>query len=377
MNKRNSNGMGSIGRRKDGRWEGRISFKQADGRSGRKTAYGRTEREVRDKMIRLLSDLQQGLPMLTNERSTISQYLTAWLATKSVRPATLRQYEVSIRVHLIPGLGGHRLTKLAPQDVRQWMSAKEETGISPTTIRLAHATLRSALSQAVIDGLVPRNVAKLAKPPAPAAYEAKYLTAPQARAFLGSLRGHRMEAFYSVALALGLRRGEALALSWKDIDFERGMLSVNATLQRLGGELVRSEPKTKGSRRTIVLPSALVTTLRTHRTRQLEERLQAGDQWTECEWEPVFATDRGTPIEPRNINRQLTKLLEKAELSHIRLHDCRHTAATLLLAQGVPVTVVSQILGHANPTITYNVYAKVLPSQQDEAAEKMGALLFG
>lgn len=391
-NRRASNGMGSISQRADGRWMGRVSLPGGT----RKYVYGDTEPEVVERVQELLNKKRLGLPVRSDERLTVEVYLNSWLATKKVRPATHKQYEVSIRVHLNPRLGDYRLVKLTPQNLRQWIADKEAEGkVSASTIRLALATLKTALSQAVTDELVPRNVAKLVKPPQPSQeFEAQFLTQEQAKAFLACLREyrdryghmctHRMYAFYSVALALGLRKGEALALSWQDLDFEHGKLAVRATLQRIDGKLVRSEPKTRESRRTIVLPKGLVETLRAHRDRQQFERKRAteggkggGDTWTGNQWDLIFVTERGTPLEPRNINRQLTVLLKKAGLDHIRMHDCRHTACALLLSQGIPVHVVSKILGHANPAITLKVYAKVLPSQQDEAALAMNNLLFG
>lgn len=372
QNRRAPNNMGSIYQRKDGRFEGKVSLPNGK----RKSVYAETERECVALMQELLNNQRLGLPVHSDERLTVAQYLNLWLLTKKVRPATRKQYEVSIRIHLLPGLGHYRLTKLAPQHLREWMASKESS-TSPSTLRLAVATLKSALSQAVADELIIRNPAKLVKAPAAVDYEANFLTVEQARHFLACVKGHKLEALYAVALSVGLRRGEALALSWPDVDFEGGKLHVRHTLQRIDGKLLRTEPKTKGSKRTIILPSGLIAALRAHRTRQLEERLHAGSEWIGNQWDLVFVSERGTPLEPRNLNRQMAGLLRRAGLGHIRLHDCRHTACALLLSQGIQIHVVSKILGHANPSITLKVYSKVLPTQQDEAALAMNNLLFG
>jgi integrase len=377
--KRAPNNMGSISQRKsDGLWEGKVSYRREDGKKARKTVYGKTEREVREQVVMLLSTIQRGLPVRGDERMTVESYLNSWLQTKRVRPATTRQYGVSIRVHLIPALGGHRLTKLTPQHIREWMATKEKKGnVSPTTIKLALSVLKSALSQAESDGLVPRNVAKLVKPPQCKQYEAAFLTPEQARLFLAAIQGHRLEALYALLLTVGLRKGEALGLSWGDIDFASSKLHVRSTLVQLGNKLTRSDPKTKGSVRTIKLAPNLVTLLRKHRVGQLEERLCGGYGWIGNQWDLVFVSEIGTPLDTTNVSRQADLLLSKAGLTHIRVHDLRHTACALMLLQGVPVHVVSKILGHATPTITLQVYAKVLPTQQDDAAIAMDNLLFG
>jgi integrase len=229
------------------------------------------------------------------------------------------------------------------------------------------------LEQAYKWNLVARTVAKLVDPPRSKHTEIKPWTSDQARAFLDTVKGHRLEAFYSVALALGLRRGEALALRWEDVDLDKGTLIVRGALQRVGGKLQLMETKTDRSRRTIRLPKIAVAALKAHRVRQLEERLLAGTRWRETEM--IFTSTIGTLLEPRNINRQFEGLVEKAGLPHIRFHDLRHTCATLLLVQGVPPRVVMDLLGHSKIGVTMDTYSHVLPELQSEAADRMDELL--
>lgn len=184
-----------------------------------------------------------------------------------------------------------------------------------------------------------------------------------------------MEVLLCVAFSLCLRRGEALGLRWQDIDFQSRTLRVTQSLSRLNKKLVLSEPKTKSSRRILDLPESLSARLREHRTRQLEERMKAGEGWTETGL--VFTTKHGTPIEPRNVNRQLTNLLDNAKLPQFRVHDLRHFCASLLLAQGVPLNVVSDILGHTQISITADLYTHVSPAMKREAVDLMDSILTG
>ena len=184
-----------------------------------------------------------------------------------------------------------------------------------------------------------------------------------------------MQARWLVGLALGLRQGEALGLWWEDIDLDTGLLRVRRALQRQrGGGLVFTDPKTQRSKRTLPLPAPLLTALRDHRQQQAKEQITAGSLWqgSLC----VFTTPVGTPIDPRNDYREFKKLLARAELPSVRLHDLRHTAASLLLAQGVPARVVMEILGHSAIALTMNTYSHVAPEVSREAADRMAQMLW-
>ena len=187
--------------------------------------------------------------------------------------------------------------------------------------------------------------------------------------FLQAIEGDRFEALFTVALALGLRRGEALGLRWQDIDFDRRLLRVNHSLQRFNGKLQLTEVKTTNSRRVLHLPEILIRKLREHRTRQLEERLSAGEFWQENDM--VFASSIGTPMEPRNLNRHFSQLLTDTKLNHMRLHDLRHFCASLLLAQGVPLKTISEILGHSQISTTADIYAHLSEETKREAISLM------
>lgn len=230
-----------------------------------------------------------------------------------------------------------------------------------------------ALGQAFQWGLVARNVATLVAAPRATHSEMTVLTPEQARTFLETARNDRLEALYRVALSLGLRRGEALGLRWEDIDFEQRTLRVSFALQALKEKLTLVEPKTMTSRRTIPLPFALVSALRAHYARQLQERLLAGDRWQEHGL--VFPTSIGTPMHAGNLVRSFHALLKRAGLPSIRFHDLRHSCASLLAAQGVPARVAMEILGHSDIRVTQNIYTHVFDDAKRAAADAMDRAL--
>ncbi len=264
------------------------------------------------------------------------------------------------------------------------MNEKLKSELSPRTVQLSLVILRHALETAVKWNLLARNVAKLVDSPKVRRSEIKPLDPEQARKFLDAAKGERFEALYSVALGLGLREGEALGLRWIDVDLDCQQLSIRQSLQRVGGKrfgigpgkLQFVEPKTERSRRTLRIPEALVRSLRAHRARQLQQRLIAGSAWTESGL--VFTTRIGTPVEPRSAVIDFKRILGKAKLSQaIRFHDLRHSAASLLLAQGVQLRAIMELLGHSTIALTANTYSHVMPSMMQEMAEKMDALLEG
>ena len=238
-----------------------------------------------------------------------------------------------------------------------------------------HRILSRALKVALRRGRVARNVATLVDAPSVHRAEVQPLTAADARRILATATGTRNAARWSVALALGLRQGEALGLSWEDVDLEAGTLTVRKALQRQsGGGLVLVRPKSAAGRRTMVLPAPLATALRRQRSAQISERLAAGSRWVDTDL--IFTTPHGSPVDPRNDYRAWRSLLEQAGVRPARLHDARHTAATLLLAQGVPARVAMQILGHSQITLTLGTYSHVVPELAHDAARRMAHVLW-
>jgi integrase len=277
-----------------------------------------------------------------------------------------------VRRHVVPALGRHQLAQLSPQDVQGYMKAKQAAGLSARTVLYHRAVLRRALGQALKWGVAARNVATLVDPPRVERHEVEPLDVEQANTFLNSVRGHRLEALFTVALALGLRQGEALGLRWEDVDLDRAVLHVRKQVQRIEGKLTLVEPKTAKSRRSVALPTFAVDALRAHKVRQLEERLLAGNRWQD--WGLVFPSATGTPMDASNLIGQYHRLLERAGLPRRRFHDLRHTCATLLLIQGEDLRVVMEVLGHSQISLTANTYQHVAQSLKRGAADRMQAL---
>jgi len=375
MAKRGQN-EGSITKREDGRWVARLTVGYEGGKQRRKCLYGRTREEVAGKLARALKAKQDGLPV-SNDRLTFGQFLDKWLEDSvkpSVRPRTYDQYSQYVRLYIRPALGNIKLVKLSPENIQALLNRQVKKGLSARTAQLTHAIIRRALVQAYKWQLVPRNVATLVDPPRGARFEPTPLTPDETRAFLKAVKGDRLEAFYTVAVALGLRRGEALALRWKDIDLEAGTLTVRHTLQNLpGGGWNLAEPKSRNSRRTLGLPAFSVQSLKDHRRRQRKERMIKGKDWQDHGF--VFASEVGTPLDGNNVYKRYKALLKENGLPDIRFHDLRHTAGTMLCIQGVHPRVAMETLGHSQIGLTMNLYTHVASELQREAAVKIDALL--
>lgn len=425
--RRRGRGEGSVTIRQDGRWMGRVDLGWRDGKRRSKAVYGRTRREVSNKVRDLTQAAHLGT-LVEDQRQTVEQFLSRWLrdvARVRVRPRTLATYEAAIERHLIPHIGRVPLAMLSPQHLQAWLRHLETSGVSAQRRRYARVVLRIALNTALRWNLVARNAATLVDAPRVTTREIRPLDPDESRAFLKALEAHPLEALFTVGLACGLRAGEALGLQWSDCDLEHGTLRIRRALQRFGGDagsrrtlgaerrrllkLVREakaagtaetaaelrcelskvrmrlsevktsihavEPKSARSRRTIAMPEAVVKALGRHRVRQLEARLVAGSKWQETGY--VFTSSIGTPIDLRNVTRAFKAVLKEAQLPTIRLHDLRHSCATLLLAQGVSPRVVMETLGHSQVSLTLNTYSHVLPALQQDAASKMDAILGG
>jgi integrase len=375
MAKRRGHNEGSIFQRKDGRWCAVISLGYQNGKLARKNYYGATRKEVSDKMDEGRAGLKKGIAPVIG-RQTLAQFLEYWLAEHvkpSVRPATFTSYDQQVRVHITPSLGHVELAKLSPQNIQRYMNEKTAAGLSSKTVRYHRSVLAMALKQAHRQGLVSQNVATMVDPPSAKKYEIQSFDQSQAHTLLEALKGERLGALFTVALSLGLRRGEALGLRWQDVDFDANTLRIAQQLTRSNHELIFSEPKTGKSRRVLPLPATLAGALRERRRQQLEERMAAGDKWTDSGL--VFTARHGGPIDPRTVKRHLDRILKAAGLPHCRVHDLRHFCASLLLAQGVPLKIVSDILGHTQISITADLYTHVLPSLTRDAIGMLDRML--
>ncbi len=373
--RRRGHNEGSIYQRaSDGKWVGAVSLGWENGKFKRKVVYGKTRAEVSLKVTRLITQHRQGLPVQTADKA-LKAFLDDWLEDSvkaSVRPRTYDSYRSVVNHHLKPALGKVKITKLTQQQIMAMMREKRDAGSSERTIGYIRAVLRMALNEAMRLDLVHRNVAALVKPPAIVQYDARALDTGEALRLLETVKGDRLEALYGVAISLGLRQSEAFGLRWRDIDLDKGLLSVRHQMRVVEGAPSFVEPKSRRSRRTLTLPVPLLAMLKRHRTRQKEERLIAGPRWHDHEL--VFTTPIGTPLDGSNVRKQFAAHLETADLPAIRFHDLRHSAASLLAARGVSQRTVMEILGHTQMATTSNVYTHITSDSMREATDRMADL---
>ena len=381
MAKRRGHGEGSVSERADGRWQVRIDLgRSLTGSRRRKYAYAATQSEAVD-LLRRLGGRSVNGQLLTTRSPTVAQYLEDWYAVKSDewRPSTCRSYRGAIDRYLTPAFGPLRLEQLSPIVVQRWLMEHKKAHGARRRITLAHATLRSALSSAQQLQLISTNAAEFVTVPKPRAKPIVPLDLDRARTFLRAAASHRLNALFSVALACGLRLGEATGLRWQDVNLDSGELSIHKQLQIVKKQLVLQELKTAKSRRTLALPQVCVAALRVHRTRQLEERLKAGAGWVDTGLMFTTYTRRpghlsGSGLHPRNVLRTLHRVLAAADLPRVRFHDLRHSAASLLIAEGVQLVEVSMLLGHSELRVTADLYSHLQQQTAAKAARHMDAV---
>jgi integrase len=371
MTKRRGNHEGSIYRRADGRWEASVSI----GNGKRRRYYARTRQDAARKLHEALKALSDGLPV-TSERQTVEKFLESWLETvkTSVRLRTFLRYEQYVRLHAVPYIGKLPLGRLTAQHLQRLYADRRATGLSATSVAHLHAVIHKALGQAAKWDIVPRNVADLVEKPRMETPEMKTLSPEQARILLDAASGDRLEGLWVLALNSGARQGELLALKWRDVDLDRGTIQIRASLQRVRGRYIFTEPKTARSRRQILVTESVTAALRRHRAAQLEERLQAGGAWQDNDL--VFSDRYGQPILATELTRgAFYPLLARAGLPRVRFHDLRHSAASLLLAEGVHPKIVGDMLGHSTIAITIDLYSHTTPAMHRQAALALEAVL--
>ena len=323
-------------------------------------------------------------------RMTLGEYLTErWMPAvePNLAPTTFAGYRSMIVNRVLPRLGDVRLQSLDAGTLTKAYSEMladggraddGKGGLSARSVRQTHVIIRKALADGVRWGLVSRNVADQADPPSAKSARAKEFeawTADELRAFLDHMEGDRMRTVYVLLATTGLRRSEVCGLRWSDVDLDAGRLSVANTRKAIGGRVVEGPPKTAKSRRQISLDAGTVAALREWRKRNLEERMAAGEAWDDSPY--VFVDELGRPIHPDRVSKVFDARVAEAGLKRIRLHDLRHTFATLALAAGVPVKVVSDRLGHGSIAITMDVYAHVMPGMDQDAADRVAEAIFG
>ncbi len=396
---RAGNRQSSIYLGKDGHWHGRVTVgRKDDGSEDRRHVMSKSKARVVAK-VRALERLRDEARVPKAGRAwTVEKWLLHWLeeiARPNIRDSSYQAYRTAITKHLLPVIGNLRLDRLEPEHVEAVHRRMADAGAKPATVHQVHRTLRTALGEAERRSHLARNPAQLVRPPRIQTELVEPFNVGEVQRLLGAAQERRNGARWAIALALGLRQGEALALRWEDIDLEARSLRVRATRlrpvyehgcdrdcgrtagycpQRRQTNGIVGATKSAAGNRVVGLPDALVALLKDHRRQQLEERIRAGSLWQEGGW--MFTTLLGRPIAPNSDYHEWRVLLERAGVRHARLHDARHTAATVLLVLGVPERTVMSIMGWSSTSMAAR-YQHVTDPIRREVANRVGALLFG
>jgi integrase len=401
--RRGARGLGSVFQRESGIWVAELNLGRdpATGKRLRRTFYGPTQAAAIAKRNKFVADLDEGLVNAARpaRRYTVGQWLDYWLEhiiKPGREPTTYELYEMILRIHIKPYLGRLSLKALEVEQVEAWRDELARRGVGLRTRQMALTRLRTALNVALLrrqqTGLR-FNAAALVEMPRSHGSITKKARLDDARRLIDAARGQRLEAFITVGLSLGLRRGEIAGLYWEDVDLDARTITIRRRVSRIGHRatglakgalIVREGTKMHPDAPpdTVAIPDVMLRALKQHRQRQIEERLHAGNQWKGPEptqdGRPagiVFTSEVGTVLEPRNVFRWFEGVRERAGLDDKTFHQLRHDCASLLLAQGVPIYAVSQILRHSSPAITARFYAHLTPELQRDAATRMDQLL--
>lgn len=404
--------------------------KKDDGKLDRRHLRGKTRAAVVEKIEDLEAELRKGHVRKVGAGDTVADWMEHWItniAPRRCRPSTITGYTSKVRVHIIPGLGHHRLAKLKPEHVESFFGRLEDE-VAPNTALQIFRILSRALKVAEQRGKTPRNPCDLVDAPSGEHHEVEPLEEGDVAALLAAAGERRDRVRWWVALGLGLRQGEALGLTWKWVDLDGGVLYVRKALgrrtwqhgctdpvlcakrkcrtrrckepcnrhkrecpepcpadctdhastcpKRQKGGLVLEDPKSRKSRRELPLAPVFVQLLKEHRKAQREERVAAGSAWKDpFEDRLVFCQPNGRPYNPRSDWANWKQLLDEAGVRDARLHDARHSAATLMFGEGYEMKDVQEWLGHAQIGMTMNTYTHILKRRKLDQAQRLGGAL--
>lgn len=380
MGKRRPSDDGMVRKREDGRWEGRIVVGHDEkGLPKTKNVLAKTKSECSAKLKALKASLQEQKPEKPKWDMTFGTWLDHWYQREckpQIRPKTQADYENRIYQHIIPELGSIPLAKLTAADLQQFYNRLKEggrllrveqygPGLSVRMVKSCHVTCRMALDQAVAQGLILKNPALSCKAPVTRPKEMQVLTGEEIQRLLIQAKEDGCFELLLLELTTGLRRGEILALRWDDLDFRTGTLRVERQVQRIRGKLVVSQPKTRASSRSILLPTPVLKILEQYR------------QSVTSRW--MFPSPRkgDSPRDPTAVRKKLSAVLKRAGCPAARFHDLRHTFATSALEHGMDVKTLSTVIGHVSSTTTLNVYAHITDEMRQKAADKIDRAITG
>ena len=377
---RNAQGGGTIRQRKDGTWEGRYTVGRdpGTGKQIQKSVYGKTQKEVRQKLQQITSSIDEGI-YTEPSKMTVTQWLKVWHAEYlgGVKQATVAHYKSHIETNIKPHIGAVKLSALKPHHVQALYnkllrSDDNPKGLSAKTIKNLHGVLHKAMKQAVMLGYIKVNPTDACVLPRVEKKEVAFIEQDGVKALLKAIEGHRFEKVYKVDLFTGMRQGEILGLTWDCVDFDSGILTINKQLQKehvKGGQYSLVSCKTDRVRR-IKPASFIMDTLKQQRSKQNADRLRAGSAW-ENNWNLVFTNEIGGHLCSPTVYNHFKKIMKEIGLPEVRFHDMRHTYAVISLQNGDDIKTVQANVGHATAAFTLDVYGHVSQKMQQDSADRM------
>lgn len=372
---------------KNGKTCWRVIVEMGTGSDGKRKRIYRnvkgTKKDAEALMAQLLNELQTG-SFIEPAKLSVAEYLQDWMKTyviPNLSPTTADSYRINIEKHLIPRIGHIPLQQLKPMHVQKLYQdllnngrRDGKGGLSARSVLYIHRNLHEALEHAVRLQLVSRNVTALVTLPKAKKYKSEVYSPEELQHLLQVAQGTDMEIPIVLAAAVGLRRGEILGLLWSDVDLVGQKLSVYNNLVRTSKGNINKAPKSDSSTRIVDLPAGIIPVLKKHKSIQAKNRLKLGAGYHQGNY--VYCQADGSPYSPGSLSKKFNAFIKKHNLKKIRLHDLRHSHATLMLACGVPAKVASERLGHSNIAITLDLYSHVLDNMQKDAAQKIDAGLF-
>lgn len=381
--KRRPKGTGNI-RERDGRYQASYSYVDGTGRRRLRSTTFDTRTQARSWLTARLAEVASGR-VADAGALTVGEYLTDWLGSlgmAQLEEATVAWYRSATIRHILPALGGVKLSRLSAVQIEAFLADKADHGrldgkggLGPASVRRLQVTLHKALDAAVRKGMLATNPVDHADRPKmpPRDVTENVWTPEQTTAFLETTKTHRLAPLWRTATMTGLRRSELAGLQWGDIDFDARALSVKRARTHVEGKTIMKAPKSAASRRVVDLDSETVAVLRRWKVAQLEERLRAGTAWEPGEW--VFTDEIGAPWRPDGLTKTFVKAAKVAGLPDTDIKGLRHAHATALLRAGVHPKVVQERLGHSSISVTMDVYSSVLPGMQREAVELLASMM--
>jgi len=360
-------------------WRVRYDVAQPDGSRKQVSETAPTKREAEALLAKRLHELQTGAYVAPTDL-TVGELLDRWFATHAERvcAATLHRYRRAAHTHILPTIGAVKLVRLTTLGVQDFYLGVQAKGITAEGVRAVHKVLHGALKQAVAWQIIARNPADGVSMPRPVRRELTVWDAPQTAARNAAVECEpTWGAFFRLAIHTGMRRGELLALRWSDLDLDRGYATVRRTMTEddAGKPVIGTGAKTNAARRTIALSASCVDTLRRQRAKQAERRLRLGPIWNAADGDVIFDRGDGSPLHPDSIKNALDRYAKKAGVPRIRVHDLRHTMATLGLTEGLHPKIVQERLGHSSIAMTLDRYSHVSPELQRDGAARLDAAL--